>query len=100
MSSLEGSDMDQDCVSCLQGYCPAAFVIVLFVVTCLLLSQLIGLLWANLMHSLNFWMYLVEVDMTTKFGANPKVMSMGRWSCLPYMRMYGLKLVAEFWVQL
>ena len=35
--------MDQDHVSGLQGYCPAAFVIVVFVVPCLLLLELISL---------------------------------------------------------
>ena len=29
MLSFEGGDMDQDCVSFLQGYCPAVFIIIL-----------------------------------------------------------------------
>ena len=27
------------------------------------------------------WVYLMEVDMATELGANPRVMSMGRWGC-------------------
>ena len=43
MSSLESSGTDQDHVSCLQGNCPAAFVIALFVAPHLLLLEWIGL---------------------------------------------------------
>ena len=38
--------------------------------------------------------------MATKFGVNLRVTLMGSWGCLPYMRKYGLKPVAEFQVQL
>ena len=43
MSSLVGGDMEEDHVSCPQGHCPAAFVIVLFVVLHLLLVEQISL---------------------------------------------------------
>ena len=41
---------------------------------------------------------MVEVGDATEFGANLKVTSMGRQGCIPYMKKYGLKPVAEFWV--
>ena len=43
MLSLEDSDMDQDHVSSLQVYCPAAFIIILLVAPCLLLLELVSL---------------------------------------------------------
>ena len=43
MSSFEGVDMDQECVSFLQGYCPAAFIIILLVALGLHLSELVSL---------------------------------------------------------
>ena len=52
------------------------------------------------MHSLSFWMYLVEVGVATKFGVNPRVTSMGSQGCLPYVRKYELKPVVELQVQL
>ena len=78
--------MDQDSVSCLQGYCPAVFVIILFVCHTSFCWNRSAFLWAHLPHSLNFCMYLVEVGMVTEFGAKPKVTSMGKWGYLPYMR--------------
>ena len=43
MSALQGSDMDQDCVSFLQGYCHAAFIIILFMALHLFLLELVNL---------------------------------------------------------
>ena len=52
------------------------------------------------MHSLNLCTYLVDADVLTDFGANPKVTLIERKGCLLYIRKYRLKPMAEFWVQL
>ena len=51
------------------------------------------------MHSLNFWMYLVDVGMATDLVVNPSITLMGSQGCLPYMKKYELKPVVEIWVQ-
>ena len=99
MSALEGSDTDQDCISFPQGYCPAVPNIILFTVQHLFLLELVVLPMGP-SDSPYFCIYLVDIGMVTNFGANPKVISVGKWDCLPYIRKYGLKPVVKFLVQL
>ena len=86
VSALEGDDTNQDCVSCPQGHCLTTFIIISFMAAHLLCWNRSAFLWAHLMHSLSFWMYLMEVGAATNIGVNPKVMSMGSWDWLPYIR--------------
>ena len=57
-------------------------------------------LWAHLMWSLSFWMYLVEVGAVINSEVNPRVMLMGSQGCLLYMKKQGLKPKVELQAQL